>query len=80
MNDGGSLLGVVLDANVYIDAVSGDNLTVLGDPLEFDGIPSLPPRRVHPSLHVLGVIRDGGILGRGSWRSVSTSSPWSTTG
>jgi hypothetical protein len=71
VNGGGSLLGVVLDANVYIDAVSGDNLEILGDPLELDGIPSLPPRRVHPSLHVLGVIRDGGILGRGYALEVS---------
>lgn len=36
MNDGGALLGVVLDADVYIDAVSGGNLTVLGDPLDSD--------------------------------------------
>ena len=33
MNHGDPLLGVVLDANVYIDAVSTDNLGILGDPI-----------------------------------------------
>lgn len=71
MSGPGNLIHIVLDANVYIDAVSADNLQVLGDPLSFDDIPSLPPRRVHPCLHILGVIRDGGFAGQGPALEVS---------
>ncbi|MDT0330419.1 hypothetical protein [Nocardiopsis lambiniae] len=38
MNNGDSLFGIVLDANVYIDAVGNDSdLLVLGRPNEWKG-------------------------------------------
>lgn len=56
---------VVADANVYVDAVVHDATKVLGDPPALSRIPSLPPRIVHPALHLLGVVRDGSDTGDG---------------
>lgn len=56
---------VVADANVYVDAVVHDSTKVLGDPPALSRIPSLPPRTVHPALHLLGVVRDGSDNGDG---------------
>ena len=52
MTDGPRL--IVADANVYVDAVVHDATKVLGDPPSLAHIPSLPPRTVHPALHLLG--------------------------
>jgi hypothetical protein len=56
MTDGLRL--IVADANVYVDAVVHDATKVLGDPPSLAHIPSLPPRTVHPALHLLGVVRE----------------------
>jgi predicted nucleic acid-binding protein len=62
---------VVADANVYVDAVAHDHREVLGNPPTLRHIPSLPPRSVHPALHVLGVVRDGSDTGAGPALAVS---------
>jgi hypothetical protein len=62
---------IVVDANVYVDAISYDGVEVLGDPPSLKRIPSLPPRRVHPALHVIGVVRDGSDTGDGPALAVS---------
>jgi hypothetical protein len=67
----GGLRLVVADANVYIDAVVHDATKVLGDPPSLGRIPSLPPRTVHPALHLLGVVRDGTDTGAGPGLVVS---------
>ncbi len=64
MTDGPRL--IVADANVYVDAVVHDAAKVLGDPPSLAHIPSLPPRTVHPALHVIGVVRDGSDTGTGT--------------
>lgn len=69
MSDGPRLL--VADANVYVDAVMHDATKVLGDPPSLQTIPSLPPRTVHPALHLLGVVRDGTNTGDGPGLAVS---------
>jgi hypothetical protein len=69
MTDGPRL--IVADANVYVDAVVHDATKVLGDPPSLAHIPSLPPRTVHPSLHLLGVVRDGADTGTGPGLAVS---------
>jgi putative PIN family toxin of toxin-antitoxin system len=66
-----SLIVVVLDANVYIDAIATSDAAVLGDPPNLARIPSLPPQTVHPALHVLGDIRDGASRGIGPALEVS---------
>ncbi len=62
---------LVADANVYVDAVTHDATKVLGDPPSLAHIPSLPPRAVHPALHLLGVVRDGSETGAGPGLAVS---------
>jgi hypothetical protein len=62
---------MVADANVFIDAVVHDSTKVLGDPPSLVRIPSLPPRTVHPTLHLLGVVRDGTDTGEGPGLAVS---------
>src|SRR5688572_2475621 len=69
MNGGPRL--VVADANVYVDAVVHDSTKVLGDPPALSRIPSLPPRTVHPALHLLGVVRDGSDTGDGPGLAIS---------
>ncbi|MCP3799330.1 hypothetical protein NLX83_08695 [Allokutzneria sp. A3M-2-11 16] len=53
---------VVLDVNVYLDAVLHDDAVVLGSPPNLANIPSLPPRLVHPALHVLGIERQRSVV------------------
>jgi hypothetical protein len=62
---------IVADANVYLDAVLHDNAKLLGDPPALGRVPSLPPRTVHPALHVLGVIRDATDTGVGPALAIS---------
>jgi hypothetical protein len=62
---------LVADANVYVDAVVHDATKVLGEPPSLARIPSLPPRTVHPALHLLGVVRDGSDTGTGPGLAVS---------
>src|SRR5262249_61039890 len=69
MTDGPRL--IVADANVYVDAVVHDAAKILGEPPSLAHIPSLPPRTVHPALHVLGVVRDGSDTGTGPGLAVS---------
>jgi predicted nucleic acid-binding protein len=58
------LVHVVLDANVYIDAVCGAAQPD-GFPPRMDALPALPPRRQEPALHVLGEIFHGAHRGAG---------------
>lgn len=62
------LVHVVLDANVYLDAFHSDNV---GAPIRIDLLPSLPPRRLHPAVHVLGEIYHGARRGAGPALHVS---------
>lgn len=62
---------IVADANVYVDAVVHDVNKVLGDPPSLRRIPSLPPRTVHPALHLLGEVRDGTDTGSGPGLAIS---------
>jgi predicted nucleic acid-binding protein len=64
------LVHVVLDANVYIDAVCAATQPD-GFPPRMDLLPALPPRRKEPTLHVLGEIYHGARRGIGPVLHVS---------
>ena len=67
----GELPVVVADANVYVDAVTQDHRGLLGTPPSLHHIPSLPPKTVHPALHLLGIVRDGSDTGQGPALAIS---------
>lgn len=52
----GDVVQLVLDANVFIDAVDNEDAVRFGSMLELAALPRLPPRRIHPALHVIGEI------------------------